>query len=300
MRKNHITNYLILLILLVFSLSISGCSHKDKEIVVTKNVKTAAKQAENQVKKNIDLGSKFVDSGKYDEAKKAYDKAIELDKKNKETYLTIKDKYLSKGKVQEAYDVVQEAVTNNVDAENMKKILSELKVSIEASENEQAIKSQSTTKVNQPKNATANSSHIQAQGQDNSNENNTAESMSMFGIIQNVYEYNGKRYISVIPGQLFGEQDAVSEAAKDGIKLDEYAHYYVRKTGGVENLEVSNNARFDVGKYTIDSMTSEISNTPISYSNFKNIENNKKDNRMYWIYLNINNVIVRFEAQFEP
>lgn len=300
MKRNNIARCLTLLILIIFSILISGCAHKDKEVVITSNVKKAVKQTENGVEKNINLGNKLLDSGKYDEAKQAYNKAIELDKKNKKTYLTIKDKYLSKGKLQEAYDVVQEAVTNNVDTDNMKKILSELKVNIEASKNEQDIKSQSTTKAQQPKNATANSSQTQVQEQDNSDENNTTESTSMFCIIQDVYDHDGKKYISAIPAQFFGEKDALNEAAKDGIKLDECAGYYIRKIDRLQDFQVSNNAKFDVGQYTIDIMAKGISNTPISYSNFKNIENNKKDRGLYWMYLNSNNVVVRLEAQFEP
>ncbi|KOF57700.1 hypothetical protein AGR56_15650 [Clostridium sp. DMHC 10] len=302
MRRNHITNYLILLILLAFSLSISGCSHKDKEIVVTKDVKMAAKskQAENQVKKNIDLGNKLVDSGKYDEAKKAYDKAIELDKKDKQTYLTIKDKYLSKGKLQEAYDVVQEAITNNVDVENMKKLLVEVKQKIDT--NEQAKNSQNAV-AQSKQNTVLKPVQTESQAGDNSSsqQEDTVESIKTFGIVKNVYEHNGKRYISVIEGQFFKEPEAANEAAKDGLEFDEHRHYYIRQTSSIEDFEVSNNAKINVAKYIINSSSSDSSNQPVSYSQFKTLENTYKDSRgFFWIYLNKNRVVLRLETQFTP
>lgn len=302
MKRNHINKYLILLILLIFSSAISGCSHKDKEVVVNKNVKMSAKsdQAENQIKKSIDLGNKLVDSGKYDEAKKAYDKAIRLDRKDKETYLTIKDKYLSKGKFQEAYDVIQEAVTNNVDAENMKKLLLALKQKIDA--NEQA-KSSPNNVYPSKKNIVAKSNQTgnQAEDSNSSQQEDTVENIRFFGIVKNVYEHNGKRYISIIEGQFFKEPEAAYQAERDGLKFDEQRHYYVRQLGSIQDIEVSNNAKINLGKYIINSTSSDISNQPVSYSEFKTIENNHKDSTGFlWIYLNKEGVVIRVETQFTP
>lgn len=303
MKRSSIAKNLIIVILIIFSIAISGCAHKDKEVVVTSNVKKTVKQAENQVKKNIDLGNKFLDSGKYDEAKKAYGKAIELDKKNKQTYLTIKDKYLSKGKFQEAYDVVQEAVTNNVDTEDMKKLLADLKQKINA--NEQAQNSKNNATENK-KNTVAKLDKTESQSKNQAGSSNTlqqedtVENMDVFGIVKNVYERNGKRYISVIEGEFFREPESDYQAERDGLKFDEHRHYYIRPISNQLDIEVSNNAKINMEKCIVGSSNSDTSNQPVSYDEFKTIENNHRDKGFFWIFSNKDGVVLRLEEQFTP
>ncbi|MCD2348698.1 tetratricopeptide repeat protein [Clostridium guangxiense] len=300
MRRNHITNYLILLILLAFSLSISGCSHKDKEIVVTKDVKMAAKskQAENQVKKNIDLGNKLVDSGKYDEAKKAYDKAIELDKKDKQTYLTIKDKYLSKGKLQEAYDVVQEAITNNVDVENMKTLLSQIKAKLEA--NKLTIQDASTEKN---KNNNSNQKPSENQSVSNSQQATAVVNRKIIGFVKSLYESNGKRYLVIDEVEFYRGDRAVQEAKKDGVYQEGVSmEWYSRKVGnGTTQYEISDNAQFDVSKYRLDKnfVGNSSINESVSYDKLKSILDSEEGKLLYWVFLQ-NNVVVNMDQQFIP
>ncbi|MFL0251027.1 tetratricopeptide repeat protein [Clostridium neuense] len=304
MKRDRINRSLILLIVLVLSISISGCGHKDKETVVTSDMKKVAQKGENQVKKSIELGNKLLDNGDYDGAKKSYDKAIELDKKNKETYLTIEEKYLSKGRNQEAYDVIQEAVSNNVDTDNMKKLLSQLKEKLEvnnkAQDNENA-QGSPNYKNNEAGKHSSNQSKSQNQDSGNSQEqNDTVESKKIFASVKSVYENNGKRYASIMEGQFYTYPQAEKEAEKDGLAHDEVREYYIRKISGIEDLEISDNAKFNVGKYILDPSSSGISNEAVSYSQFKFIENSQKDSGYYWLYLNSNNVVIRAEAQFIP
>ena len=62
----------------------------------------------------------------YDKAKKWYEKAISMSKANVDTYKKIKDKYLEKGRSDDAYRIVRLAIDNKVDVNNMKKLALDL------------------------------------------------------------------------------------------------------------------------------------------------------------------------------
>ncbi len=54
-----------------------------------------------------------------------------MDKSNKESYIEIKNKYMEKKRTDDAYYFIKLAVTNNVDTENMKKLLNDIKSKFE-------------------------------------------------------------------------------------------------------------------------------------------------------------------------
>lgn len=307
MKRNNITKKLIIVILIIFSISISGCAHKDKELVLNSNVKKTLKQPENQVKKNIDLGNKFFDNGKYDDAKQAYERAVELDKKNKETYITIKDKYLSKGKLQEAYDIVKEAVTNNVDADNMKTLLSQINANIE--KNKVAVEVAANEKN---KNSGSN------EKSDSSKQKVPVESKKIIGIVKNIYERNGKRYLTVNEVEFYMGDRAMQEAIKDNKKvyynkdgkpeLDD--SYYIRDTDqSIKEYEISDSAKFSAPKLVFNIHDSENlePNHPATYDKVKNAVNGwtaeygVSENRinLYWLTVN-NNVVAQMDQQYTP
>ncbi|NFK77710.1 hypothetical protein FDA95_03675 [Clostridium botulinum] len=128
MRKKAIIS---LLLVLITMLGISGCSKKEKTSVLTNNVKQQEAMKENEVKKFIKNGTNFLNAGKYDDAKSSFEKAISMDKSNKVSYIEIKNKYMEKKRIDDAYYFIKLAVSNNVDTENMKKLLDNIKSKFE-------------------------------------------------------------------------------------------------------------------------------------------------------------------------
>jgi len=297
MKNTRIINHLVLLSLVIFSLSISGCSHKDKEVVITKNVRAEARQGKNQVKKYIQIGNNLLEKSKYDDAKSAYEKAIKFDKMNKDTYLAIENKYIEKNRIQDAADIIQEAVNNDVDTDNMKEILLKLKKKLEVCE-------ETKKDVNvQKQKETIKSSENQVQSSDNNNiqqevKDDNIETMKTFGIVTNVFDEGKQRAITFIKGTFFQGDEAIKEAAKDGVKIDKSSNYYIRTIDGAEYYRLSNSANFYVENYLVNTASTDISNVPIGFDKFKAIEDGKKDKGFYWIYLNSNYEVVRLEAQY--
>ncbi|WP_434305079.1 tetratricopeptide repeat protein [Clostridium botulinum] len=128
MRKKAI---ILLTLILIFMLSVSGCDKKQKTSILTNDVKQQEAMKENEVKKFIKNGTNFLNAGKYDDAKGSFEKAVSMEKSNKASYIEIKNKYMEKNRLDDAYYFVKLAVNNNVDTENMKKLLNDIKSKFE-------------------------------------------------------------------------------------------------------------------------------------------------------------------------
>ncbi|EJP6473159.1 Ig-like domain-containing protein [Clostridium botulinum] len=128
MRKKFIISLTLILIVM---LSVSGCGKKQKTSILTNDVKQQEAMKENEIKKFIKDGTNFLNSGKYDDAKSSFEKAISMDKSNKGAYIEIKNKYIEKNRIDDAYYFIKLAVSNNVDIENMKKLLNDIKSKFE-------------------------------------------------------------------------------------------------------------------------------------------------------------------------
>ncbi|CDM69487.1 Hypothetical protein CM240_2350 [Clostridium bornimense] len=117
----------ISLVLSIFAvINFMACKTKDKENILLKDVKEQAKVEEQEIRTAIDNGNKYLEEEDYEKAKKWYDKAISISKNSIDTYIKIKDKYLEKGRKDDAYRIVRLAIDNNVDVENMKKELKKI------------------------------------------------------------------------------------------------------------------------------------------------------------------------------
>ena len=129
MRKKAIISLTLILIVM---LSASGCGKKQKTSILANDVKQQEAMKENEIKKFIKDGTNFLNAGKYDDAKSSFEKAISMDKSNKGAYIEIKNKYMEKKRIDDAYYFIKLAVSNNVDTENMKKLLNDVKSKFEA------------------------------------------------------------------------------------------------------------------------------------------------------------------------
>ncbi|HBJ2613354.1 TPA: Ig-like domain-containing protein [Clostridium botulinum] len=128
MRKKAIISLILILIVM---LSASGCGKKQKTSILANDVKQQEAMKENEIKKFIKDGTNFLNAGKYDDAKSSFEKAISMDKSNKGAYIEIKNKYMEKERIDDAYYFIKLAMSNNVDTENMKKLSDNIKSKFE-------------------------------------------------------------------------------------------------------------------------------------------------------------------------
>jgi len=307
MKKNYIGKCLILLILVLL---ISGCTNKeDKEIVLASNIKSTVSQAQDDIKKNINLGNKFLDAGKYDDAKSAYDRAIKLDKMNKNTYLTIEKEYMGKDRIQDAANIIQEAINNDVDTENMKKLFSQINAKIEAAK---AVNEFNENKHNkkQPQNLNTNANNVSSQPK-------VVQNKRIIGYVQNIYEKNGKRYLTIDEIEFYRGDKAYQEAKKDGYGEESNMTadgYYIRdKDNSIIEYEISNSCGFSVDQVQLDPFTNKnaAENETVSYDKIKSIVNSNTNTsiargdkgynpgNLYWLTIN-NNIVVQVDSQYVP
>lgn len=283
MKRNYVTKLSMLLMITLSIAAVVGCSGADKETVATQNISRAVKQKESQVKNNIELGNKLVNSGKTEEAKKAYVKAIEgnVDKSNMNTVLSKIQGKLTKSKATTQYSQSKQSVNQSENANNAANVKP----------------NQAKAPVPVPK-----------------------QSIRTIGFVKNIYERDGKRYLTIDEAEFYMGERAVEEAVKDGkAYYDEnnkpfvYDDYYIRNTDKtVKEYEISNDASFNLGKvllnkyYTGNGADSEAVNYDTT-KNIVNTNNNEANDRgiadfrenLYWITLN-DNVVVQMNSQYTP
>lgn len=125
--KINIKRWSLLFSFLFIITTITACGIKDKKTIISKDVSKEVKVAKIEIQRDIELGNKYLEIGKYDDAKKAYEKAIYMDPSNKQSYLQIKDKYIEKGRLDDGFYIIKLAVKNNIDPINMNLILDSIR-----------------------------------------------------------------------------------------------------------------------------------------------------------------------------
>lgn len=115
----------------IITVSLFSCVDSTKKVTVSNNTKEEILVEENISKELITNGKKLLADGKYDEAMANYNKAIQLDKANKDLYLEIKDIFLEANRLDDAYFVTKEAISNNVDVDTMKQIAKDISEKLE-------------------------------------------------------------------------------------------------------------------------------------------------------------------------
>ncbi|KAJ49226.1 tetratricopeptide (TPR) repeat protein [Clostridium tetanomorphum] len=244
MRKKVI----LLSLTLTVMLSISACGNKEKRTILTDDVKQEVTMQENETKKLIENGIDFLNKGKYDDAKSSFEKAISMDKSNKGAYIEIKNRYMEKQRMDDAYYIIKLAISNSVDTENMKELLKDIKSKFQVTKlsasvyqnDEYKLPNKIKAKINNEdkevnvvwNNNTVDTSKLgsvkyegKIEQYDRSAELNLkvtkVEKAKKIGGISKVYEDNGKRYLRFDEVQFFKDKDgnddtAEKEARKDG------------------------------------------------------------------------------------
>lgn len=337
MRRRTIIS--LVLTLAVIS-NVSGCGNKDKTTILSNDVKKEAAMQENEVKKLIEEGSNFLNSEKYDDAKSTFEKAISMDKGNKGAYIEIKNKYMEKQRLDDAYYFIKLAINNNVDIENMKQLLNDIKSKFEVAKmdvnvyqndnynlpNKIKIKINNEDKevdvVWNNKNAdTSKLGTVKYEGKIEQYERSAELNLKVMkvqkekkvGWISDVYEDGDTRYLKYDEVEFFLDKDANDwtaeiEAKKDGANGFDtdgrvFDDYYIRnKDKSITTYKISPNAEIIIWNYDKISVGSKMAEIKISYQEFKSMSKFGIENYKHKLFYVYleNNVIVKIEQQFLP
>lgn len=273
------------LIFLIFILTASliSCIDSTKKVTVSNNTEEEILVEENITKELINNGKKLLFDGKYEEAMANYNKAIELDKANKDLYLEIKDSYLDANRLDDAYFIAKTAISNNIDIENMKKIAKDISDKLEVIKINDIVEQESEYYFSKNVNATINGKTISLPIKWDYSKADTSTPGTFeyygyneeygrkvqitltikevvydkqIGSIEKIYTVDGKTYIDVdLVEFYFGKEIALKEALKDNEKIaynedgTPYVpdSYYIRnKYSKITTYEVSSNCSFQL------------------------------------------------------
>jgi tetratricopeptide (TPR) repeat protein len=337
MKKNYTTRLILIALLILVSITAIACEGKDKQKVISNDVSMDAKKDENLIQKNIELGNNYIKEDKYDEAKQSYEKAISLDRGNKQTYLTIKDKYLEKGRLDDAYYIVKSAIKSNVDTANMNTILAQISEKFEMANiqerlqqgNKYTLPDAVTMKINGVDTKVFvkwnNSSAIDTSKAGNFTYEGKSEQYGrkvklrlyvtvnvvneqISGTIKKVYESNGKKYLTVHEVDFYLGDQAKLESKKDGVSLVNM-DYYIRDKKTEKDYIISDGASLSLLQNWIDINGTDVSNKIVAYDQFKNVLNSRSKQvisaemeirrNLSWLTIN-NNIVTEVYGPYTP
>lgn len=306
MKVNKFILYFVVATIVTSAIFIGGCKNKDKEIVLSKDVAKDIKVEENEIEKHIVEGNKFLEEKKYAEARKSYEAAIEKGKNDKQIYIEIKDQYMNKNRYDDAYYIVKLAIENNVDTENMEKILTDIRnkmecveLSYEVYEGSSSISLPEEVEIKVDENKVKD--YVVWESKD-TNVTNTPGQYSYKGItkeygrnvhailnvkenvydnkigyIKDIYMNNDIIYIAFDEVEFYTGEDALKEAKKDNkaIKEDDgnyvvYDDYYIRNSiTGIKEYQVSKDVSMNLLDYEINPSSNTTGLQSVDYNTLK-------------------------------
>lgn len=301
MKKKLIKN-LSLLIIICSSLTLLSCSNTSKKITISDNTEEEILVEENQVTELINTGEKLLSDEKYDEAMAYYNKAIELDKSNKDVYLKIKDIYLEANRLDDAYFITKTAISNNIDTDYMKEIANDISSKFEVIILNDTVEQDSEYYFPKNINITINDKEIslpikwdytvantntpgnfeyygfnEEYGRKIKMNLTVSEAIysKQIGCIKNLYTVDEKTYIDVDLVEFYlGREIALEEALKDNVDLpltdngQPYVpdSYYIRNNyATITTYEVSKDCSFQLLNHDLNDIGYNISD-PINSS----------------------------------
>ena len=300
-----IKKYLVLCMLTSVAITIfTACATKDKETVISKNVSQDIKSEEKEIRKIIDLGNIYLQQGKYDDARKSYEKSISMDKGNKYIYLEIKDKYIEKGRLDDGFSIIKLALDNKVDYDSMKDVLEEIKKKFEITnvkdyiyQDEKYILPKSVTiKINEKdievpvkwNNTVVDTNKVGTYTFDGIAEEcgrpikltlNVESTAPKVGYVTQVYESDGNKYLKFDEAQFLmgakGVEERKKNAQKKGLtvaeEMFEYDDGWFIKDDDekITTYKISNNALLNLHAHLIDPYSNS-DLKQVSFEIFKN------------------------------
>lgn len=119
-KKGIIISISLVLIACLTNGAIIKCGEKDREIIITENIREDIKAEEEEVEVLKKKAIEYLNQGNFSEVKEIYNKAILMDRGNKDLYLDIKDEYIKRNMLDDAYYIVKTAIDNKIDVDSMK------------------------------------------------------------------------------------------------------------------------------------------------------------------------------------
>ena len=291
-----------------------------------------SKNVTKEINQNIKQGSVNLTLGKISDAKINFEKAIELQKENIETYITIKNEYVKTGRLDDALAILKEGKNNNVTG--VEGLIEEIKLKFQTVNLEESayqneiftLPEKVMIKINNEdtsvkikwsfSNAETNKlGDFVFEGVAEEYERPVKMTLHIIpkpiikgkqiGYISKVYEIDGKRYLKFDDVKFLVGDEAIEEAKKDGNagyengKYFVYNDYYIVNDSQVKkNYVISNSFSLNILGIFTGSNSYSIENEPISYNKFKNAVN-MHGNMLCYIYTE-NDVIVKVEGQYTP
>lgn len=118
-------------IIFLIMFSIVGCKPNNKEELLYKDVNKHNNISSKDLLNIYQEAEDDLNAGNYNDAKKNFCKVIEISNDKKHMFLAIKDKYMSIGRLDDAYYFIKLAISYKIDTVNMEKILQEIKSKFE-------------------------------------------------------------------------------------------------------------------------------------------------------------------------
>ncbi|MDV4150017.1 tetratricopeptide repeat protein [Clostridium sp. AL.422] len=273
----------LIFIIIILTTSLLSCVDTTKKVTVSNNTEDEILVEENISKELIHNGNILLLDKKYNEAMANYNKAIELDKSNKDLYIEIKDIYLDANRYDDAYFIAKTAISNNVDTENMKKIAKDISDKLEIIKINDKVDQDLEYYFPQTVNALINGKDISLSIKWDYPEADTSTPGTFeyygyneeygrkvqvtltvteavydkqIGSITDIYTVDGKTFIDVDLVEFYlGGEIALKEALKDNVDLPvnddgiQYIPngYYIRNNySKLTTYEVSNNCNFQL------------------------------------------------------
>ncbi|WP_411169903.1 Ig-like domain-containing protein [Clostridium sp. MB05] len=328
MNKKLFSKIIIISVITISSTLVS-CQNTSKKITISDNTKNTISSEENEINQAIKTAEEYLNENNFDEAKEYFNKAISLDKTNKDIYLKIKDIYMSLNRFDDAYFIVKTALTNNVDIENMKLILKDISSNFESINMTLSIyQNTNYTLPNEVKtvisgntislpitwdNQVVDSSTVGTFIYEGFNEEYGRKAKMEITVLENVYDKqigwvknfytdNGKLYIDVDLIEFYlGREDALREAIKDGkAGIDENGEYFLpapvwirNNSDAITTYSVSNDCIYSLCSATLNLENHENRGTLVntSYDDFLKEFNDTKNNksRILLVWVDIKN-----------
>lgn len=130
----------LLILILEGCNSTTKAEKKEKEIIISSDIKEDIKNEEEEAKTLKYKAKEYLQNRNFEEAKNLYQKVISMDKGNKDLYLEIKDEYINENRLDDAYAVIKSAIDNKVDIDEMQRIAEDIKRNFEVIEYESSVK----------------------------------------------------------------------------------------------------------------------------------------------------------------
>lgn len=127
-------------------LILGGCNStakvetKEKEIIISSDIKEDIKNEEEEAKTLKYKAKEYLQNSNFEEAKNLYQKVILMDKGNKDLYLEIKNEYINENRLDDAYAVIKSAIDNKVAVDEMQRVADDIKKNFEIVEYEISVK----------------------------------------------------------------------------------------------------------------------------------------------------------------